>query len=134
MSTLLRLIVMFAGQSVQRAGRRAARATALFVVAIVFLAIGITAFSLAGFLLLARVIDPVLAALLVGSLFCLAGAVLLLVVRAQTNPRRRLLGTFEQQRAEQDLTALLGAAGPKVVLLPLVLALLGGYLLASRKK
>ena len=134
MPTLLRLIVMLAGQSVQRAGRRAARATALFVVAIVFLAIGITAFSLAGFLLLARVIDPVLAALLVGSLFCLSGAVLLLMVRAQTNPRRRFIVTSDQQQAEQDLTALLGAAGTKVVLVPLVLAVLGGYLLASRRK
>ena len=134
MLTVLRLIADLAGQSAQRAGMRLARASGLFMLAMVFLMIGLTGFAVAAFILLARVLDPLLAALLIGSLSCLIGAVLLLVARAQANPQRLFHATPDERQARLDLTAKLETLGSTGFVMPLVLAVLSGLLVAARKK
>ena len=113
---------------------RLARASGLFMLAMVFLMIGLTGFAVAAFILLARVLDPLLAALLIGSLSCLIGAVLLLVARAQANPQRLFHATPDERQARLDLTAKLETLGSTGFVMPLVLAVLSGLLVASRKK
>lgn len=129
MLALLRLATAIAGQSAQRTARRYARVSALFMVAMVFLMIGLTGFAVAGFILLARVMDPAVAALLIGSLCCLIAAILLLVARMQARPAQQpFLGSPEEQRALLDTV---GAAG---IWTPLAIAALAGFILTSRKR
>lgn len=133
LASLLRLATTLAGQSAQRAGRRVARVSLLLALALLFVMIGLTGFAVAGFILLARVMDPVLAALLLGSLCCLIAAILLLIARAQTRPQALPARTAEEELARRDLTALLQTATQTGIWLPLILALLGGFFLTSRK-
>lgn len=134
MPPVFRLMADLAGLAAQRAAQRLARASALFVLAMLFLMIGLTGFALAGFIVLARLLDPLLAAVLVGSLCCLIGAVLMLVARAQASPQRLFLATPEERQARQDLSATLKSLGPAGIVIPLVLAVLGGLFATSRKK
>ena len=131
---LLPLIAALAGDTVHRTTRRVARVSALFALAIVFLGIGIIGLSLAAFLLLARLMDPIIAALLIGSLFCLFGAVLMLLARTEARYRQPLRASPELERARQDLTALMQVGGAPVVLVPAILAVVAGYIWASRKR
>ncbi|MEI6099769.1 MAG: phage holin family protein [Alphaproteobacteria bacterium] len=134
MPTLMQWVATLTNGAVQRTGRRVARVSALVVLAMVFITIGMTGLSLAAFLLLARLLDPILAALLLGSLFCLSGAVLLWVAAAQVRPRNPAFVSPEQEPARQDLAGLLRVAGVPVVLIPVLMAAVFGFLISNRKR
>ena len=134
MLAILRLISVLAGNSLQRAGLRVARVSGLLAVALLFVMLGLTGFAVAVFILLARVMDPALAALMLG-LFCLLiAAILLLVARTQASRTRTPHGTADQPLAQPDLTALLQTAGKTGIWLPLGLAALAAFILTSRRR
>jgi cyanate permease len=118
MSAILHLITALAGQSLRQTGQHMARVSVLVVLAMVFLMLGLLGFAVAGFILLARVMDPSLAALLMGAGCCLMAGILLLLAR---QPRAK-------PEVAPELQALLDSAGKQSLLVPLVLAVLGGFL------
>ena len=132
MAALLRqLMRLLAFGMLRRRARRMVRATALMALAALFGMLGLAGFALAGFILLARVMDPVVAALLIGALCCLAGGLCLLLARAQMRwaPDEEAVKIAGQEQAR-----LRAAVGPGGIVVPLVLAALGGFILTSRRK
>jgi hypothetical protein len=127
MRALLRLAQRVAVGAVQHTARRVARVSALLAVALLFAMLGLTGFAAAAFILLARVLDPALAALLLGALCFTVAALLLLVARASPPTR-------PEDQARRDLMALVETAGKSGVWLPLLLAVLGGLMLTTRRK
>ena len=134
MLAILRLVSVLAGNSVQRAGLRVARVSGLLALALLFGMMGLAGFAAALFILLARVMDPALAALVLGSFCFLVAAILLLVARAQASRNRQPQTTPEEQLAERDLTALFQAAGKTSIWLPLGLTALAAFVVTSRRR
>ena len=132
MLTLLRLAAQLAANQAQRVAGRMAGISALMAAAFVFAMFGLVGFGVALFIVLARVMDPALAAVIMGSFSFLIAAVLLLVARSRGTKAGLFASTPEERQARLDLLAL-SKADPTAVWLPLVLAVLAGYAVTSGK-
>lgn len=127
---LLQLAATLLGFSARRSARRLAGLTLTFAIALVFFAIGLLGFGAAAFIVLARATDPLIAALLLGSGSCLIGAILLLIARSRATAAHLL---FESPSQQADAQALSQVASAATLWGPLILALLAGFLLTSKK-
>ena len=127
MPTLLMLILKLVDRSTRpRIGRMAV----LSVLAMVFLAIGVTSLAVALWIVLARATDPAIAALIMGGAgFALAGLMLLLA-RAQLRPRPAAMSL---QEAEAALSAFMARQEGSAVWTPVVAAVVLGFLLTRRR-
>lgn len=134
MLSVVRLFSVLAGGALQRTGRRVARVSLLLVVALLFALFGLTGFAVAAFILLARVMDPALAALLMGGVSFLIAAILLLVAQSQGNRQPLVNGTPEEDALRQQMAALMDTASKTGPWLPLGLAVLGGFMVTRRRR
>lgn len=119
MFAALRLLLSLARLSAAQASRRMAVTSGLFAVAMLFALIGLTGFLVALWIWLARVLDPISAALVIGGAGFLIAAILILIARNQ-KPAPSLFASSEATellagfRAKQDTldiwTPLIGLA------------------------
>lgn len=126
MAGLLSLLVQLAGISTQRVGERLAGLSVLFAVALAFLLLGITGLAAALWILLARLIDPLLAALLIGSVSTILAGILLLVAKSHANADHLLYGRKKRPQAPETPDSVL-------LMLPLAVVAIIGFALSSRK-
>ena len=133
MFALLRLAGRLLDRSVRRAGRRVATASLLFAMALVFPMIGFVGFGVAVFILLTRLMDPALAALLLGSVAFVIAAILMLLARAQTQPARFRANPPIEEQLKLELAALLENSSTATTLAPLAVAVLIGFLMTARR-
>lgn len=86
MTSAFRLLMALARLSATQTAHRMAVTSALFVVAILFALIGCAGFGAAFWIWLARVLDPISAALVIGGAGFLIAAILILVARYRRPP------------------------------------------------
>lgn len=130
MLTALRLAMGLAKLSAAQATGRIAAASGLFALALLFALIGFTAFTVAFWIWLARVLDPISAALIVGGMAFFLAAILLLVARSKA--RRPTL--FGSPAAQHLLDEFKANRSTVEVWAPLVGVALLGFLLGGKSK
>jgi hypothetical protein len=116
--------------SVAQSGRRIAAASGLLVLALIFAAIGLTAFTAALAIWLAHLTDPITAALIIGGAAFVLAAVLILIARTKTR-KPSLFASPEAQNLMADLNA---ARSTAEVWAPLLGVAVLAYLLAAKSK
>jgi len=130
MLTALRLAMALAKLSAAQASGRIAAASGLFALALLFLLIGVTAFAAAFWIWLAKVLDPISAALIIaGASFLIAG-LLLLIARSKT----RAPSLFNAPAMQQLLSEFKANRSTAEVWAPLIGVALLGFLLGGKSK
>ena len=127
MAALLSLILQLSGISARAVSGRVAGLSVMFVLALGFLLLGLMGLSAAAWLALARVMDPLLAALIMGSVAVILAAILLLAARSQARADYLLYGrpkTATPPPTPDNLAVLLTLAALAVL----------GFLLGSKPK
>lgn len=128
MAALLSLILQLSGISARAVCRAASPGCGwMFVLALGFLLLGLMGLSAAAWLALARVMDPLLAALIMGSVAVILAAILLLVARSQARADYLLYGRPKTATPPPTPDNL-------AVLLPLAALAVLGFLLGSKPK
>ncbi len=133
MGGLLHLGMTIAALALRQTRARIACASMIFAAALFFLLIGLLGFAAAAFILLAKITNPLIAALICGASGMVLGAVLLLIARARARPARLLLGDKVAQDLRAEVISMTKSATPGQVLTPLALTALAAFLLTSRR-
>lgn len=123
---LLRLGAALARLAATEAASRAARTGALMALALVFALIGFTGFAAALWIWLARVFDPVLAALLIGGCGFVVAAVLLVVARSTARAPGVMASPAAQKLLADFRSSEGGAIWLSLISVALLAAMLGG--------
>ena len=130
MWTTLRLVLGLARLSVAQTSSRIAAASGLLALALFFAGIGFTAFTIAFWIWLAHVTNPITAALIIGGAAFMLAAVLILLARSKARPR----GLFASPQAQSLIAELTAARNTAEIWAPLLTVALLGYLLAAKSK
>jgi hypothetical protein len=125
MAAILSLILQLAGISAREVSGRVASLSVMFVLALGFLLLGLMGLSAAAWLALARVMDPLLAALIMGSVAVIIAAILLLVARSHARAEYLLYGRLKPPATPPP------APDNLAVLLPLAAMAVLGFLLSG---
>lgn len=128
MAAILSLILQLSGISARDVSGRVAGMSVMFVLALGFLLLGLMGLSAAAWLALARVMDPLLAALIMGSVAVITAAILLLVARSQARAEYLLYGRPKKAAPPPP------APDNLAVLLPLAAMAVLGFLLGGKPK
>jgi hypothetical protein len=126
MATILSLILQLSGISTQRVAERVAGISVLFALSLVFMLLGVAGLSAAVWIQLSRMMDPLLAALIIGSVCMIIAAILMLVAKSRSNTDHILYGRKKLPEAP-------AAPDSALVMLPLAVMALVGFALSSRK-
>lgn len=130
MLTALRLAMALAKLSAAQATGRIAAVSGLFAVALLFMLIGITAFAAALWIWLAKVLDPISAALIIGGAAFLIAGSLLLIARSKT----RAPSLFNSPALQDLLSEFKANRSTAEVWAPLIGVALLGFLLGGKSK
>lgn len=126
MGAVLSLLAQLSGISTHRVAERLAGISVLFVLALVFMLLGVVGLSAALWIQLSRMMDPLLAALLLGSASMIIAAILLLVAKSRANSDHVLYGRKKQPDAPATPDSAL-------LMLPLAAMTIVGLVLGLRK-
>ena len=127
MTQILSLILQLSGISTRRVAERLGGLSVLYVLSVVFLLLGITGLFAALWILLSRVMDPLLAALLMGSLSLIIAGCLLLAAKSRSNADNILYG----RKAQPELPS---APDSLLLVVPLLIAALLGFAITRKGK
>ena len=126
MAAILSLILQLSGISTARVAERVAGISVLFALSVVFLLLGVAGLSTALWIQLSRMMDPLLAALIIGSVSLIIAAILMLLVKGRSNADHILYG-------RKQLPETPPAPDSALVMLPLAVMALIGFALSPRK-
>ena len=126
MATILSLILQLSGISTARVAERVAGISVLFALSLVFLLLGVSGLSAALWIQLSRMMDPLLAALIIGSVSMIIAAILMLLVKSRSNADHILYGRKQFPETPP-------APDSALVMLPLAVMALVGFALSPRK-
>lgn len=126
MATILSLILQLSGISTRQVAERVAGISVLFALSVVFLLLGVAGLSAALWIQLSRMMDPLLAALIIGSVCMIIAAILMFVVKSRGNADHILYGRKQLPEAPP-------APDSALVMLPLAVMAIVGFALSSRK-
>ena len=126
MATLLSLMLQLSGISTRQVAERVAGISVLFALSVVFLLLGVAGLSAALWIQLSRMMDPLLAALIIGSVCMIIAAILMFVVKSRGNADHILYGRKQLPEAPP-------APDSALVMLPLAVMAIVGFALSSRK-